>query len=155
MVNEDIVTGLNNAISRGESLQDAIQILINSGYNPAEVNEASRYIQGGVISDLEPKKDEYLIMSQSKNQKAMQTQIRNNFDFKPKELNRYSQNVQNQKLLENNQIQEVQVSENKMEIKEKKSFKREIILLLILLFLIGILALTIFFKDSILSFLST
>lgn len=152
MVNEDIVTGLKNAVARGESLQNAIQILINSGYNPVEVNEASRYIQGGVISDLEPKKDEYLMMIQNKIQNNNLNQNSNN--FKPKELIQYNSNSQNQKLLENNPIQEISVSENKFEIKEKKSFKKEIILLIILLFLIGILAITVFFKDSILNFLS-
>ena len=38
MVNEDIITGLKNAVARGESLQNAVQILMNSGYNPIEFN---------------------------------------------------------------------------------------------------------------------
>ena len=38
--------------------------------------------------------------------------------------------------------------------KKKKSHKKEIILLVILIFLIGILASTVFFRESILSFLS-
>lgn len=152
MVNEDIITGLKNAVARGESLQNAVQILINSGYNPIEVNEASRYIQGGIIPYLEPKKDEYLMMIQNKMQNNNLNQNSNN--FKPKELVQYNPNFQNQKLLENSQIQEISVSEDKLEIKEKKSFKKEIILLVILLFFIAILALTIFFKDNILNFLS-
>ena len=92
------------------------------------------------------------MMIQNKMQNNNLNQNSNN--FKPKELVQYNPNFQNQKLLENSQIQEISVSADKLEIKEKKSFKKEIILLLILLFLIGFLVLTIFFKDNLLSFLS-
>ena len=37
MVNEGIVTALKNSIDRGDSLESAKQIMINSGYNPQEV----------------------------------------------------------------------------------------------------------------------
>lgn len=49
MVNEDIITSLKNAIERGESLETAMAIAINSGYNPREVKEAARFIGEGVI----------------------------------------------------------------------------------------------------------
>ena len=55
MVNEDIVTALKNAIDRGESLESAMQILINSGYGLQDVEEASYYISKGAISMTEKK----------------------------------------------------------------------------------------------------
>ena len=134
MINEDIVTSLNNAVVRGESLQTAAQILINSGYEPSQVYEASRYVQGGVMKTLEPKSDEFLRNTQNPNQ-----QIQYNQDFQKQNNFQGMQNIQN---INNNQ-----------QIKTK-SYKKEIILLVILLFLVGILALTILFRDNILSYLS-
>ncbi|MFA5173639.1 MAG: hypothetical protein WC438_00470 [Candidatus Pacearchaeota archaeon] len=61
MVNEEIVTVLRNAIEHGDSLQEAIQIMINSGYNPQEVNEASRFV-GGIMPAYQVKPDEHLSM---------------------------------------------------------------------------------------------
>jgi len=66
MVNEDIITALNNSLERGESLDDAMQILINTGYNPNEINEASNFFKKGVISIQEAKEDEKLIMPNSR-----------------------------------------------------------------------------------------
>ena len=43
MPNEEIITSLKNGAQQGESLQDTIQSLINSGYNPQEVQEASDF----------------------------------------------------------------------------------------------------------------
>ena len=54
-----------------------------------------------------------------------------------------------------NQIQKKEIQPSKQNIKlKKKSHKKEIILLIILLFLIGILASTVFFRENILTFLS-
>jgi hypothetical protein len=52
MANEEILTGLNNALTRGQSIQAAIQSLINSGYPPQEVYETSRYAGMGITSEL-------------------------------------------------------------------------------------------------------
>lgn len=49
MVNEDIITSLKNAIEGGESLDTAISIAINSGYNSREVEEAAKFVGEGVI----------------------------------------------------------------------------------------------------------
>ena len=54
-----------------------------------------------------------------------------------------------------NQIQQKEIQSPKQNIKlKKKSHKKEIILLVILIFLIGILASTVFFRENILTFLS-
>ena len=66
MVNEDIVTVLRNAVNHGEPLPHAMQVLTNSGYDPQQVQEASRYVRGGTMPTLEPKSNEQLIMAQNK-----------------------------------------------------------------------------------------
>ena len=66
MVNEDIVTVLRNAVNHGEPLQRAMQVLTNSGYDPQQIQEASRYVRGGTMPTLEPKSNEQLIMAQNK-----------------------------------------------------------------------------------------
>ena len=47
MVREEILTGLKNAVERGQSIEKAVQSMISAGYNPAEVNEAVSYINLG------------------------------------------------------------------------------------------------------------
>lgn len=261
MVNEDIVTILNNAVNKGEPLQQAIQILINSGYDSQQVNEASQYVSGGAMQNLQPREDEQLIMAQRKsllnnnqripanqnfqnqqlpniqpkvsmqqNQQNMGMQNRpyqqnmgnmNPSNYKPNNFqgNMQQNNSQNQKppqnpdqyynnqnnsqnipqrmemqmpsqeydpyasqpmppnqlkqLTQPAQMQNQQIPHQKdlpdiqnkvdkiaqdqktpqVSIK-KKSHKKEIILLIILIFLIGVLGVTIFFRNSILGFLS-
>jgi ATP-dependent Zn protease len=143
MVNEDIITGLNNAIVRGESLQNAIQILINSGYESSEVYEASKYVQRGLIPDLETGKKEYLLNQTN----VVNNQIQNT----PKQLNQYSTN--SQQIQQNSEYPVKNIQEKTKEM-PKESFKKEIILLIILIILIGVLVITILFRDKILSFFS-
>ena len=66
MPNEDIITALKNAIDHGDSLESAKQIMISSGYNAREVEEASQFIGGGVISSQQPTPQETLIMPNKK-----------------------------------------------------------------------------------------
>ncbi|MCX8159011.1 MAG: hypothetical protein N3D20_01830 [Candidatus Pacearchaeota archaeon] len=44
MVNEEILAGLKNALSRGYSLEKAMLSFINAGYNANEVREAATII---------------------------------------------------------------------------------------------------------------
>jgi len=44
MINEDILTALKNAVDHGESLENAINIMINSGYPPYDVYEAAKFV---------------------------------------------------------------------------------------------------------------
>jgi len=44
MVNEEIFAGLKSAISHGFSIEEAMQSLINAGYNAQEVKEAAAYL---------------------------------------------------------------------------------------------------------------
>lgn len=66
MVNEDIITALKNAVEHGESLESAIAVAINSGYNPREVQEAARFIGQGAINMENMSKDEILTMPNKK-----------------------------------------------------------------------------------------
>ncbi len=67
MINEDILTSLKNAIERGETLQTAVIIAINTGYNPREVEEAARFLgQGGVIEIEKISQEQLLAMPDQK-----------------------------------------------------------------------------------------
>lgn len=62
MVNEDIITSLKNAIEKGESLETAIAIAANSGYNKREVEEAARFVGEGIINIEKISQDKILAM---------------------------------------------------------------------------------------------
>ena len=47
MAKEEIISGLQNAVTRGESLEKAMQSMINAGYNAREVQEAVHQIKAG------------------------------------------------------------------------------------------------------------
>ena len=65
MPNEEIFSALKNAIDHGESLESAVQIMIDSGYNSEEVQEASKFI-GGTLSMQEVSPEEQLTMPEEK-----------------------------------------------------------------------------------------
>jgi len=65
MPNQEITTALRNSVERGESLKTAMQIMINSGYNPKDVQEASRYISGAQVN-IQTKPEEQLTMPERK-----------------------------------------------------------------------------------------
>jgi len=66
MVNEDIITSLRNAVNRGESLESAMNVMISSGYNQKDVQEAASFVGGGVLSQMQTNPDEQLTMPSSK-----------------------------------------------------------------------------------------
>lgn len=66
MVVEDIVTSLKNAIEHGDSLETAMQLAINSGYSPKDVQEAAQYVSGSSIAYLQQKPGEQLTMPSQK-----------------------------------------------------------------------------------------
>src|SRR3989338_1452365 len=138
MVNEDIITALKNGIERGESMQEITQVLISSGYNPGEVEEASNFISKGGISLQQIKPEEHLAMPEQKK------------IFKAPISQQQEQAIQKIKPVSKPQIQKQAVKE----ASEKESYLKEIILIIILLILSGILILTIVFKDKILGWFS-
>jgi FtsZ-interacting cell division protein ZipA len=52
MVREELTTGLKNALTRGESLERAMNSLISAGYSQAEVNEAANSLNLGATANL-------------------------------------------------------------------------------------------------------
>ena len=66
MVSQEIITALKNAIDHGDSLENATQVMINSGYNPSEVHEASRFFGGSAVKMQQPKPEENLAMPAKK-----------------------------------------------------------------------------------------
>lgn len=52
MAREELVISLQNAVERGQSLEEAIQTLINAGYDISEVREASGYVNIGVLGAI-------------------------------------------------------------------------------------------------------
>jgi len=65
MPNEEILTALKNSIEHGDSLESAIQIMINSGYDANEVQEAAKFTSAGSIN-LQPEPEEELVMPEEK-----------------------------------------------------------------------------------------
>ena len=66
MVNEEILTGLKNAVDHGDSLDSAIRTAIASGYNPKEVQEAARFVGQGILPSLQSRPEEHLAMPNQK-----------------------------------------------------------------------------------------
>ncbi len=51
---EEIVASLQNAVARGESIEQAIQTMITAGYPATEVQDSARYINMGIIGRASP-----------------------------------------------------------------------------------------------------
>ena len=167
MVNEDIVTALKNAIDRGESLESAMQILINSGYGLQDVEEASYYISKGAISMTEIKNNEHFAMPQQKNyffQPSLKPAYQQSPTTRPQNIQpapytqpMVSKQIQTQPTPQQNQFipQSQPIQTQNAEIKKSKnSYGLEIFLIIILLILIGVLVSVILYKEQILEFLS-
>tara|TARA_Y100000034_G_scaffold120677_1_gene163897 strand:+ start:3553 stop:4050 length:498 start_codon:yes stop_codon:yes gene_type:complete len=164
MANEEIITGLRNAIDHGDSLQKAVEIMINSGYNALEVKEASKYIGGGSLHMQQPKPEEHLTMPSKK--PGFLSKLKPNFSKKPKQQIKapiqkpqpapQTQQVQQPMQSLNQQPQQSKpLAKQLQKIKPKgRSHLKEIILVAVLLALIGILTMTIIFRSSILGWFS-
>ena len=162
-MDQDIITALRNGIENGESLQLTKQILINSGYNPQEVDEASKYVGNGVMPMLQIRPDEQLIMPEKKflfinNQRPLQQNrtIQREFQRIKQEVSQKGQSPPQQFSTQQIPYQQPMMSQTYTQNipPQKKSWTKEIVLFIILLILIGVLTMTIIFKDKILSFLA-
>jgi len=205
MVNEDIITALRNAVEHGESLETAIRIMVNSGYNPQEIHEASRFVGGREIN-IEP--EEHLIMPsqkenlfsklnffkkmksskkyqnkpikqqtnlyQTKIQKQIPGQLTSQSQFQNQSQNQiqiqdqYKSSQQPNDFYNNSTFTEPKFSPESSSVGSSQSLsrelkkinppkhnnKREIYLLIILLVLIGVLVITIIYRNQILGFFS-
>lgn len=53
-MNEDIVSGIKNAVEHGATLEEAIESFLNAGYSSNEVQEAAHYLTTGATSAVNP-----------------------------------------------------------------------------------------------------
>jgi hypothetical protein len=154
MPNQEILTGLKNAVDHGENLQTAMQIMINSGYNPQEVQEASRLIGSGALHTQKPKPEEQLTMPEKKKSffsKLLFWKKSKQEISRPTPPKQVEQPVEIQTQTPITSVPQPQLSKQLKQIKpKKKSYIKEIILLIILLVLITVLILSFVFKDTIL-----
>ena len=183
MVNEEILTGLRNALENGDSLEAAVAILINSGYNPKDVKEASNYLySSGTINIQTPKPDENLIMPNKKLPTSIKSPNKPSIpSSSSKTETQFSESSSTKNyglpqdehihLYKNNEIDEIKqaidapkqdfsssdytpspsVTKQLEGMRPKQSHTKEILLAIVLLVLVGILILTLVYKDEFLA----
>jgi len=127
MVNLDIFGSLKWAVVRGQSLQEAMQSLLNAGYPKQEIEEAARALQSGQIPN-QPQQTQATPASQY-SQSAVQPAMQ-----------KTEQNVQ--------QKTPQKVSDYTPKQPTKKKFF-VVLLIVILITLLGMLIATFLFKDQI------
>lgn len=195
MVGDDIITALKNAIDRGDTLENAIAMAINSGYNQKDVEEASRFVGSVPSYNFQPKPFEELTMPAQKNILGSPKKIDIPFikqgepppivppaqktpviiptsrPIQPRSIQQTSPQIQQIRPMQQSQpvmqsqpqapiVQKQEsrqlqpISKEISRIKTGKSYTKEIILLIALLFLLGVLITTFVFKEKILTFLS-
>ena len=150
MANEDIVTALKNAVNNGEALDSAIQIMINSGYDSKEVQEASQFIGAGVISNLQQNQIPQQLLNKIQSYQSPQQTVQQYKSLQQQQIQQQVQQPLNQQLAQQPSNQILQNSSQQ----PKKSYFKEIMLVIILIILLGVLGATIFFRDKILGFFS-
>jgi len=151
-MDEEILTGLRNAIEHGESLQEAMQVMINSGYGLREVQEASKFIGGGILESHQANPDEQFVFPEKKS-------FFQNLLFKRKDKNTFSASSSTSPVSSISQIPEPTITKGQFSkeldnIKQKQSYTKEIVLVVTLLVLVGILIITIVFKNTLLGWFS-
>lgn len=169
MINGDILTALKNAVEHGESLDYAKKVLINSGYNSKEVEEASRFVGRGVIPNLQSRPDDILIPKIPQKKGFFQIFKKQAPEKNPKVYTQESIKYDAQKIKEEISPEPIEatnssdedVSLEKTDFQEEtevvrpaRQYLKEIILLIILIFLTGVLITTLLFKEKILQFFS-
>jgi hypothetical protein len=168
MVAEEIITSLRNAVEHGDSLENAMQLAINSGYNSKDVQEAAQYVSG-ISVNFAPKPGEQLSMPAQKkiiSGNPVNTIVpqQNKFLQPTQPITNQITNIRqdNQAIKQNISYGSVYENPNQPSfysevstIKPKESYTKEIILLIFLIFLIGVLIASFLFKEDILKFFSS
>ena len=55
MARQELVSGIRQAVSKGESLRDAMVSFLNAGYSKEDIEDAARIVQGEGIENTQPK----------------------------------------------------------------------------------------------------
>ena len=127
---EDIYGVLKNALERGDTIEEAIQSLVNSGYNDIEVREAAKGLTSGAMTTID------------------QVAPMNSTEFSKPAFQRPEAHKQ-LKTLGNPQATVGQITRRR-----RSGTGKIILLIIVLLFLVGALVATIIFRDSIVNFLT-
>jgi ATP-dependent Zn protease len=151
MPNEEILTSLKNAIERGETLEKAVMILINSGYNPQEVKETSNYLGEGAIKMVEIKPEEHLTMPEQKGIFSIFKRKKKRSTPTLKQFQKISPPIPKIPQQTQNLTQKLKPQTTQYSIKEKNANKKAIALAIILVILIILLAMSFIFRSTILS----
>ncbi|MDP3026421.1 MAG: hypothetical protein Q8N63_01845 [Nanoarchaeota archaeon] len=118
MVTEEIITGLKNAVEHGEPLQDAMQIMMNSGYSPIEVQEASKYVGGGALHLQQANPEENLVM-------PLQKSMISNMAFWRNQKPAQQQPVQQPQIIQTRQFQAQQRPMQQLSIQQPQQFQAQ------------------------------
>ncbi|MFA5992119.1 MAG: hypothetical protein WC796_00250 [Candidatus Pacearchaeota archaeon] len=146
MVRYDIITAIRNAVERGESIEKARQVLINSGYNVNDVNEAVNYLTGGASNELQ---NATYQNQPTQPQQTQQPQIANQPKVVSQSIPTQNQNVP-QKLPV--QMNHLVVTSGDEAPNKKKNTVAIIILAVLLVLLFATLMLTLIFQEQVISF---
>jgi len=102
MTNKEIVEGLKAAVSRGESLKQAMMSFLNAGYNRKEIQEAAREVQSLSIQKVQSKPEQKPLIKKSK--KPFLSRFKSKKKLKPvpirkpiQKVSQYEQKLTNQK----------------------------------------------------------
>ena len=91
MFREDILSGLKSAVSKGETLKQAMMSFYNAGYKKEEIEEAAKSIQNPNLVPQPP------IVQTVENQiKAPSQQIQSTSKVAPQSIQQQLQQIQNQ-----------------------------------------------------------
>ena len=144
MVREDIVAGLKQAISKGESLRQAMMSFYKAGYKKEEIEEAARFLQSEQVQ-------ERMTMTYSETQENKKP-IQNIPKYNPPSQERQIQQTPVQRISQYGSQTELEQKPTSYK-KEKNSKIGWIILISGTLVIIVLLILAIIFKTPITNFL--
>jgi hypothetical protein len=164
-MNDELIGGIRNALERGSSLEQAVQSLINAGYNPLEVKEASKFFNQTASSisssvtivgpPLEKPKAKS-ILSFSKPQQQTPSQNPPTPQVQQQVIQQKPINIEKQIQKDYPQIVSPSIqapARNPIDI-EKERKQTIAILLAILILILGMVILILMFKEEILNLVS-
>ena len=129
---DEIISGLKNALERGSSMEEAVQSFLNAGYSPASVREAAQLLSTGAST---------IVLSSEYQQNTQQS----------------SQNESKSKS-EDTAVNATQFKQQYVSNYPKRSIGKLVIIIILIILLVlvlgGIIA-TFFFGDKILEFLKS
>lgn len=150
MVREDILGGLKLALTKGQSLESAMQSFYNAGYKKEEIEEAARAIYYTISSQpsqlVQTKQQQVQEKKQSKDEVNIQPSL---VKVPQVPVTPVSPPPMSQR-----HLQSQQVVSNYEHPKKRVDFVA-ILLIIILLILLGVLAAVFFFKPQLVDFLNT